>query len=127
LIALIQNGLLWLLVWLGLVERPDFHYRSVTDHPSTDSIVPGVIYVLGGPGYQKWAYFRCPAKADEIIQLSLMPGHRPRWEVRTDWLNRPTIHPSLRQLEGSYAHFWVKRGRIEWCPDSGRPAQRSHR
>ena len=93
--------------------------QLVDAHPDQDSMEPGVIYVVGGRGYQKWAYFRCPAKRDEIVQLALMPKHRPRWEVKGDWLGRPSVHPSVRQLEGSYAHFWIRQGRIDWCPDSG--------
>jgi hypothetical protein len=115
----IQIILLRLLVWLSIVRKPDFLLQAVTDHPAPDSIMPGVIHVVGGPGYQKWAYFRCPAKTDEIIQLSLMSNRRPRWENRRAALGRPTIYPSVRQLEGSYAHFWIRKGRVEWCPDSG--------
>ena len=36
-----------------------------------------------------------------------------------DFLDRPTIHPSVRQLDGAYAHFWVKSGYVEWCADTG--------
>lgn len=108
-----------LLVWLRIIPAPDLLARIVTDHPSLDSLENGWIYVVGGPGYQKWAYFRCPADYDEIIQLSLMKKHRPRWSVAIDFLQRPTIHPSVRQLDGSCAHFWVRKGRIDWCADTG--------
>lgn len=73
-----------------------------------------------GPGYEKWAVFRCPKHEDEIIQLSLMQNRRPRWSITLDFLDRPTIHPSVRQLDGAYAHFWVKSGAIDWCADTGR-------
>ena len=109
-----------LLVWLRIIPRPEFLARVVSDHPAPDSINTGLIYVVGGSDYQKWAYFRCPSRHDEIIQLSLMPNRRPRWQVTIDFLQRPTIHPSVRQLDGSFAHFWVKKGRIEWCADTGR-------
>lgn len=107
-------------IWLGLIPRPDFVVRVVSDHPTPESIVPGVIYVVGGPGYKKWAYLRCPADKSEIIQLSLMQKRKPRWDVTIDSLNRPTLFPSVRQLEGSYAHFWIKKGSVEWCEDTGR-------
>lgn len=70
----------------------------------------GCIYVVGGRGYSKWAYFRCPADRNEIVQLSLMLERRPRWTVAADWLGRPTIEPSVRKLDGLYAHFWIKKG-----------------
>lgn len=113
-----------LLIWLGIIPQPDLLVRVVSDHPAPESIEPGCIYVVGGPGYKKWAYFRCPADTTEIIQLSLMQNRRPRWDVTIDFLNRPTVNPSVRQLEGSYAHFWVKKGCVEWCKDSGRQSYR---
>lgn len=113
---------LWrvLLIWLGIIPRPDLLVRVISDHPTPASIESGCLYVVGGPGYKKWAYFRCPADRKEIIQLSLMPNHRPRWDVSIDFLNRPTVNPSVRQLEGSCAHFWIKRGCIKWCADTGK-------
>jgi hypothetical protein len=113
-----------ILVALRLIPRPDFTARLVADHPDPDAIADGQIYVVGGRGYSKWAYFRCPADRGEIVQLSLMPERRPRWTVSMDWLGRPTIHPSVRQLEGSCAHFWIRRGRVDWCDDSGRGLRR---
>jgi len=107
------------LIWLRVIPKPEFLVRIVSDHPSPETLEAGWIYVVGGPGYQKWAYFRCPADKNEIIQLCLMPNHRPRWKIAIDILERPTIYPSVRQLDGSYAHFWIKQGRIEWCADSG--------
>ena len=109
-----------LLIWLRIIQLPDLTARIVPDHPLPDTLEAGWIYVVGGPGYQKWAYFRCPADNDEIIQLSLMPNHRPRWGVTIDFLQRPSIHPSVRQLDGSYAHFWVRNGRVDWCSDTGK-------
>lgn len=106
---------------LGLIRRPELIGMVVSDHPAPEAMAPGTIYIVGGPGYQKWAVFRCPRHEDEIIQLSLMPNRRPRWTVTLDFLERPTIHPSVRQLDGPYAHFWVKAGCVEWCADTGRP------
>lgn len=107
-------------VGLGFIRRPDLIGLLVADHPVLAAMQPGVIYIVGGPSYQKWAVFRCPRYEDEIIQLSLMANRRPRWTVTIDFIGRPSIHPSVRQLDGSFAHFRVKRGRVEWCADSGR-------
>ncbi len=113
-------------VGLGFIRRPELVSLLVSDHPMPATMQPGVIYIVGGPGYQKWAVFRCPRYEDEIIQLSLMANRRPRWTVTADFIGRPTIHPSVRQLDGSFAHFWVKEGRVEWCADSGRRATVKH-
>lgn len=103
----------------GLIRRPELIVRRVAEQPRPEAIEPGVIYVVGGKDYKKWAILRCPNDTDEIIQLSLMPNRRPRWSITADFFERPTIHPSVRQVEGSYAHFWVKRGNIAWCGDTG--------
>lgn len=108
-----------LLSWLHLVPRPIFTTQFTADHPDTESMSNGHIYIVGGKKYSKWAYFRCPADQDEIVQLSLMPQRRPCWTVSIDFLGRPTISPSIRQTDGSYAHFWVKKGAVIWCADSG--------
>lgn len=112
--------LCWLFVTLRLIPRPDFVVRQMTEHPDPAAMARGRIYVVGGRGFTKWAYFRCPADPEEIIQLSLMPDHRPRWRIASDYLGRPTINPSVRQLDGSFAHFWIRKGQVDWCADSGR-------
>jgi hypothetical protein len=114
--------LLSLLVWLGIVPKPDFHAQRVSDRPPPESMREGIIYIVGGENYQKWACFRCPADKNEIIQLSLMPNRRPRWTIGVDILGRPSVHPSVWQQDGSHAHFWIKGGRVVWCPDSGKRA-----
>lgn len=110
-----------ILVFFHCIENPDFVYKLVDEHPVDEEMDEKTIYVVGGKGYQKWAYFRCPTDNTEIIQLSLMQKHRPRWSVRPDWLDRPTIHPSVRQTDGSFAHFWIKGGKVQICGDSGKP------
>lgn len=105
----------------GFIAKPNLVAMLVSDHPVAEAMNPGVVYIVGGTGYQKWAVFRCPGHEHEIIQLSLMPTRRPRWTVALDFFERPTIHPSVRQLDGSYAHFWVRSGQVDWCSDTGLP------
>lgn len=114
-----------ILVAVRLIPRPAFTARLVAGHPDPGTMADGQIYVVGGRGYNKWAYFRCPADREEIVQLSLMPERRPRWTVAVDWLGRPTINPSVRQLDGTYAHFWIREGVVVWCGDSGRKPVRT--
>lgn len=110
----------WLLAWFGLIQKPDFVVSRLTEHPAPESLAEGRLYIVGDGAHAKWAYFRCPADTNEIVQLSLMPTRRPRWEVQVDGLGRPTVRPSVRQTDGSFAHFWITKGKIDWCADSGR-------
>lgn len=119
--ASIRNAL----ILAGLIKEPDYLVRLVQEHPMDDEIEGGIIYIVGGKDFQKWAYFRCPTDTSEIIQLSLMQKHRPCWRVRSDWMQRATIYPSVRQTDGSFAHFWLRKGNVSICADSGAPSPRS--
>jgi hypothetical protein len=109
-------------IWTGIARAPDFRASFVESNPLGESVPPGIVYIVGGPGYQKWAVFRCPGHESEIIHLSLMQKRSPHWSVRVDHFGRPTIQPSVRQTAGSFAHFWIRGGMVEWCADSGRPS-----
>ena len=105
------------LAFLGLIPRPDFFCLEIADHPEDAAIKAGMIYVVRSGAHRKWAYLRCPDAPDEVIQLSLMKERRPNWEVESDLFGRPTLSPSVRQLSGSHAHFWLRVGRVDRCPD----------
>jgi hypothetical protein len=109
-----------LLAWLGLTAQPDFVGELVKVNPANEEVPPNRLVVVGGRGYQKWAYLRCPCGCDEVIMLSLAKSRRPRWTVTFDRLNRPSIEPSIRQTSGCHSHFWVRRGVVDWCGDTGR-------
>ena len=117
--ARLASGLRSLLIWLHLVRKPDFVTTPIPKHPAMDEMVPGRVYVVIEKKYRKWAYFLCPGETGEAVMLSLQQNRWPRWRIVTDILGRPTIHPSIRQLEGTYAHFWIRKGMVNWCPDSG--------
>jgi hypothetical protein len=105
----------------GFIRRPDLIVRYVRDHPDRARLEVGVVYVVGDKRQAKWAYFLCPSGSGEVFQLSLQPNRRPRWRVSADALGRATLDPSVRQLDGPYAHFWVRGGHVSWCADSGKP------
>jgi hypothetical protein len=117
---MMKRWLLWLLTWLHLSPKSEFSAHLVETNPSNESVAPGRVIVVGGQEYKKWAYLRCPCGCNEVIMLSLAQSRRPRWKVIIDWWGRPTIEPSVRQIAGCYAHFWIRRGSIEWCDDTGR-------
>jgi len=108
------------LIWLHLLPRPEYLSRIVREHPNPDKIVNGMILIVKDGQIEKWACFHCPCGCGQRIQLSLTQSRRPRWVVLTDWLSRPTVNPSIRQLSGCKSHFWIKRGQIEWCKDTGK-------
>lgn len=108
-----------ILVLLRLIPKPDFVSRVVASYPNPEDIAPEEIVIVGDEKYRKWACFRCPGGCGEIILLSLNKSRRPSWRLLLDWLKRPTLHPSVRQLNDCKCHFWVRKGRVDWCKDSG--------
>jgi hypothetical protein len=90
----LKSILLAILIKLGFSETPDFLSQIVSDHPSKDKLPKNQVLVVGGPGFKKWAYLRCPCGCGDIIMLSLSNKTRPRWTVSLDFFNRPTIQPT---------------------------------
>jgi Family of unknown function (DUF6527) len=114
-----SNVLRSVLEALGIVAHPDITARFVGEDPDHASLRSGELHVVGNRQYQKWALLRCPCDCGETIMLSLSTKKRPRWTVAIDWLGRPTVQPSIRQTAGCYSHFWLRRGRLDWCADTG--------
>lgn len=102
------------LVWLGFVKKPRYLVRYAERHPSVDELADNDLVVVGAGGFTKWACFKCPCGCGQKISLSLQKERRPRWSIAVDWLQRPTVHPSVHQLAGCLSHFWIKRGEVEW-------------
>lgn len=97
-------------------NRP-FRFATVrcTTFPSIDSIADRSLYITANSRLCKWASFRCPGGCGKTVRLQLAPNGSPRWTIKTDWLGRTTIFPSIRQLTRCGCHFWVESGCVEWC------------
>ncbi|TIP49781.1 MAG: hypothetical protein E5X77_09410 [Mesorhizobium sp.] len=80
------------------------------------STLPWRNLVLVQDGGEDWSVgMRCPCGCGETIELMVLEGARPRWDVRIDATRRPTLQPSVRRQKGCRSHFWVRHGRIHWC------------
>lgn len=110
-----------LLRGLGIV-RFDLLAREQETHPSPASMRPEELVIVRDGEHAKWACMRCPCGCGADIKLSLNPSRRPRWTVEQDWLLRPSVSPSVHRKEGCCCHFWIRRGRVDWCR-GGRPGE----
>jgi Family of unknown function (DUF6527) len=104
--------------------RADLLTRVADRVPADMEIKSGELVVVETDGFRKWACLKCPGGCGVKISLSLNPNRRPRWRVSADWFARPSIEPSVHQMNACRCHFWVRRGRVEWCP-GGRPSAAS--
>ena len=109
--------------WLRLLDF-DLLARRRRRMPTASEVSDGELVVVEDAGVQKWACFNCPGGCGQMISLSLNLKRRPRWHLLMDFWSRPTVDPSVHQQNGCGCHFWVKRGRVDWCVD-GRP--RNHK
>jgi hypothetical protein len=113
----------FILIKCGLIEKPMFVARVQRDHPSPNELRPGCMTVVRDGKVDKWICFRCPGGCGEKIMLNMSAKRSPRWRVLVDWIRRPTVEPSVLQANECRCHFWVRNGKVEWCPDSGRTNQ----
>nr|WP_242017980.1 DUF6527 family protein [Synechocystis sp. FACHB-383] len=68
--------------------------------------MPAEVVIVGDRNYKKWACFRCPSGCGELILLSLNKSQHPSWSITSDWLNRPTLYPSIRQLNPTFRRLY---------------------
>ena len=111
---------------IRLIPATEIVAKVTPDYPEQAALRPGLLHVVGGRDYRKWAYFACPCGCGAPIMLSLSTARRPRWQVMIDWLDRPTIEPSVWQTDGCHSHFWVKGGRVDWVGDTGEAPPPAH-
>ncbi|MDB5325902.1 MAG: hypothetical protein JWM57_1471 [Phycisphaerales bacterium] len=114
-----RSAIRFILVACRIIPRPDFVARVQRDHPAPEQLKPGRLVVVRDGPVEKWICFLCPGGCGEKVMLNLSARKSPRWGVTIDWLNRPTVEPSVLQVNGCRCHFWIRGGEIDWCPDSG--------
>jgi hypothetical protein len=115
--------LLRFLAWIGAVTYPQFIARTTPTHPTPADLAEGRLVIVRDGALMKTACFHCPGGCGLKIMLALSPKRLPHWQVRIDWLGRPSVEPSVRQLNDCECHFWIRNGRVEWCGDSRRGGQ----
>lgn len=72
--------------------------------------------VLARDSDEDWCVgFRCPCGCKRRIELLLIEEAKPRWSLSVDKNHRPTLSPSVWIQAGCKSHFWLRKGRVEWC------------
>ena len=106
-----------------LLKKFGFNFvgRYADDNPAPDPLYNGEIVIVGNKDFQKWAYLKCPCGCGNTTMLSLSTKRRPSWQVHMNWMMIPTVHPSVRDTGSCYIHYWIKKGKVYWCRDTGIP------
>lgn len=82
------------------------------------SILPRRNLVLVRDGGEEWSVgLRCPCGCGTTLEMMLLRGVRPRWDLSIDAKGHPTLRPSVWLKSGCRSHFWLRDGRIVWAGD----------
>lgn len=108
-----------ILSYIGLITEPEIILVHSMSQPPLHSLEQGKIVLVGNKSNPKWAVLMCPGGCGLTMRLPLNKGVKPSWSVGLGWLGCPTAIPSVHQKNGCRAHFWIRKGKIHWCKDSG--------
>ena len=90
-------------------------YATVCVSKLPDRLNPRTVYVVGEGSHQWFAGFLCPCGCGETIQASLVEKSRPHWRIALRWDGAVSLYPSVWRIKGCRSHFWLRRGRVQWC------------
>jgi len=111
-------GRLWSRCVAWLRQRPWASrralYRVVRVEAEPNRLQPNCVYVVGEGDHVWQASLLCPCGCGETISLDLLQDSSPCWKL-SEVENLTTLRPSIRRVVGCRSHFFLRRGRIEWC------------
>jgi hypothetical protein len=103
----------WLYARLFLAKEKTYRISRVADLP--ESPMPSIFYVAG-EGSRAWgAAILCPCGCGDRIDLNLLKQVRPCWAFEEHPDGTVSVMPSVWRQKGCRSHFFVRRGKIDWC------------
>jgi hypothetical protein len=73
------------------------------------------LYVVGEDGQSWFAALLCPCGCGAVIHASLVEASRPHWRLTRHFAGAVSLYPSMWRTKGCRSHFWLRRGRVDWC------------
>lgn len=73
------------------------------------------LYVVEEDGFKEQAAMLCPCGCGHVLQMNLLPDEHPCWQIAQHGDGTSSLHPSVWRQKDCGAHFWFKRGRVNWC------------
>lgn len=110
-----------LVATFGLLPVPGWRVVGAVEHADEvpDSLPNCHAYLVGTPMINKWLAFDCPCTTGHRILLNLDPERLPSWRLRTSFLGKITLSPSIDFDDGfNRCHYTIRKGRVVWAADS---------
>ena len=103
-------------VWIGErigLRLRQIRYEVVEDLP--DDLAHSTLYIAGAAPNMWAAAMLCPCGCKNVIQLNLLTQAKPCWKLTLHEDGSASLTPSVWRSKGCRSHFWLRRGRVEWC------------
>jgi hypothetical protein len=104
--------------WFGRLFARKPRLRRVVFFESDElpSELPAFDLAVAREGDTFWsAGLICPCGCGRRLEVMLLPGVKPRWDLSIDSAGLPSLHPSVWVNDGCRAHFFLRDGQIIWC------------
>ncbi|MGO9475777.1 MAG: DUF6527 family protein [Rhodomicrobium sp.] len=89
---------------------------KVFEGDSLPAKLPRRALVVAREDGEDWCVgFRCPCGCGQRLEMMLLKGVTPRWDLTADNRGRVSLYPSVWLRTGCRSHFWVRAGKIVWC------------
>ena len=103
----------WLYARLLSKKETRYRFSRVIDLPDSPKAL--IVYVAGQGSHAWGAALLCPCGCGERIDLNLLKQVRPCWTLEEHPDGTISLMPSVWRQKGCKSHFFVRRGKIDWC------------
>lgn len=73
------------------------------------------IYIVKQNGHQRCVVMRCPCNCGDILQMPLLKGDHPYWQITNHSDGTISLSPAINKTIGCRSHFSLQHGLIIWC------------
>lgn len=111
-VNLIVRFWVWTRSWFSRRIRP---LKTIYLEESPETLAAAEVYVLGEGAHRWFVVMLCPCGCGDTVEVSLLPDAEPRWSLTEHGDTTISLKPSIWRRSGCKSHFFLRRGKIEWC------------
>lgn len=107
---------LWVIVQSWLFRRL-YPFAAINVSELPDKLNTRSLYLVGENEHLWFAAMLCPCGCGATLHLNMLSDTCPRWKLTEHRDGTVSLHPSVWRLKDCRSHFFLRRGRIDWCED----------